>query len=284
MVDINNLVPTVKFTKEEEFNNKLPFLDVMICKEEINFQYKIFRKLTNNLMYVHYYSFHSNIVKKSTFRSMFLRALRIVSPKYLDEEFNYIYNIGRKLCYPDHFLDNCLYLAKKSYYNTIKPNFSMNNILCIPYHPLYEHMSYLLRHLNINLVFKYSTIKNKIICNNPNKNGVVYKIPCKDCNQCYVGQSGKPMEVRISQHKYNVRTCNESSAIFSHMVSNDHVIEWEGACVIKYESDYISRNIFESTCIQYLNTFNLNGGLYKIDQIIKNSIVTQNKNVFNVID
>jgi hypothetical protein len=31
----------------------------------------------------------------------------------------------------------------------------------------------------------------------------VYSNPC-DCGRCYIGETGRPLEVRIKEHKYNL--------------------------------------------------------------------------------
>ena len=45
-------------------------------------------------------------------------------------------------------------------------------------------------------------------------------------------------------------------------------------------SDYTTRNIFEAVCINHFSNFNLNSGLYKLDNVILNEIKKQNKNIF----
>jgi len=42
----NNLMPTMKFTIEEEINNKINFLDIIILKEAENLSFDIHRKAT----------------------------------------------------------------------------------------------------------------------------------------------------------------------------------------------------------------------------------------------
>ena len=211
---------------------------------------------------------------------MFLRAIRIVDPEFLDNEFSVIYNIGLKLCYPLNFLDQCLKLAKKSFYNNEKEPFEYQNILSLPYHPSFNNIPRLLKHLNINVVFTFVSIKNLIINNNPSKSGIVYKIPCFDCTKVYIGQTGKNLKTRLSQHKYSVRNANNNNAIFIPSFNNNHNINWEGSNIIKPISNFISRNIFESTCIKFVPNFNTSSGIYKLDNIILNEIKKQNANTF----
>ena len=102
---INNLVPSIKFTIENEVNGKIPFLDIVIHRSSNEFKFSIYRKPTNNLAYVHFFSGHTLNVKQSVFQSMFLRALRVCSPEFFDEEIAIIKSIWEKLCYPNYFLE-----------------------------------------------------------------------------------------------------------------------------------------------------------------------------------
>ena len=75
LYDLNNLVPSIKFSVEQQ--NCLPFLDVLIIRKEDDFLFNVYRKPTNICSYIHFYSNHSINVKIATFSGMFLRALRV---------------------------------------------------------------------------------------------------------------------------------------------------------------------------------------------------------------
>ncbi len=69
----------------------------------------------------------------------------------------------------------------------------MKNTLTLPYHQELAPLTRILRNLNIQLVFKYEhTVKSSLIKNNPpTEAGGVYAIPCKVCDEVYIGQTGK---------------------------------------------------------------------------------------------
>ena len=61
---LNSLHSMISFTREIEENNELPFLDILIMKNNINFQTTIYRKTTFTGQYLNYR--FAAIVKKST--------------------------------------------------------------------------------------------------------------------------------------------------------------------------------------------------------------------------
>ena len=88
----------------------------------------------------------------------------------------------------------------------------------------------------------------------------------------YLGQTGKQCEKRLTQHKYNVRTANESSGIFIHVRDYDHRINWNETKLIFKSNDIYERLIVESCLIDKINNMNLMPGFYKVDNIMKNQI------------
>ena len=270
---LNEQVTSIKFTVEMENNKSLPFLDVLIIREEFKLNYNIYRKPTNDLAYVHHYSGHSIKIKRSIFSSMYLRALRIVSPEYLDDEFNKIREIGIKLCYPNEFLDKCLNSAKKTFYNASDNVVtSRKNILCLPYLPAFESLSSMLKVFDVKCVFTYEkTIRKIMIKNSPISNcNVVYKIPCSNCNAFYIGQTGKDIETRLEQHRYSVRSGQISNALFIHVQEFSHRINWASSSTITRCNRFNERNVIETALIHLTkeNNLNISYGRFAMDPII----------------
>ena len=110
-----------------------------------------------------------------------------------------------------------------------------------------------------------------------NRTGGVYYVPCMNCDQIYIGQSGKQFEQRIKQHKYSVRTATTSSAIFKHIENFNHPVNWEKACIIYPCSSVTERLIVESSLIKTCKTMNLNDGVYKFDNILTSSLLKYGK-------
>ena len=271
--ELNDLVPSIKFKIEIENNNALPFLDTLVTRtHDQQLKFKVYRKPTAVESYVHYFSNHDVSIKRSVFISMFLRALRICDPEYHDEEIEKIFEIGKRLCYPFSFLEDCYVKTKRRFYNNIERNkFQYQNVLTLPFRRELKPLVNLLKELNINIIFKYSdTIKNMIIRNSPREtnHGGVYYVPCKECNSGYIGQTGKLLDQRLKQHKYNIRTANESSALFRHQQAFNHNIRWEKAEIVFKCNRQLERLLVETCLIKTCTNFNLNDGLYKLDNIL----------------
>lgn len=280
---LNSLAPSIKFTVEVENDCKLPFLDCLIHRVEKRFLFSIYRKPTHVCSYIHFYSAHHDKVKLSVFSSMFLRALRICSPQFIDDEFKTIYDIGVMLKYPKAFLDKSLNVAKKSFYRPERlPAFDVKNMLVLPYNSKFIQVPHLLKFFNVNVAFSNNcTIKKLLIKNSPDQveHSCVYKIPCKDCDKFYIGQTGKDLPTRIKQHKYSVRTGQVSNALFVHLRDMNHCIDWSNASSMFPCNNLLNRNIVESSFIKQSdnNIINLSSGLYKLDRFISNMIYRQIK-------
>ena len=272
LIDLNSLVPSIQFTSEIEVEGKLPFLDVLIHRRSIGFFYEIYRKPTNILSYIHCFSYHQKSVKIQTFSSMFLRCLRIVSPEFFDNEIANIFKIGLDLGYTNQFLNLCFDKAKKSFYNVNpREKKSLDNMLVLPFYKNFIYVKNLLKIFNVNLMFTYNNIKSIIIKHSPvNSMGGIYKIPCLDCDQFYIGQTGRELNVRLSEHKRDIRNANDNKCIFLHVRDNNHRINWIESKFIVKSRTWRERNIIESViiCQTFDNNINDRVGLYSLDEAI----------------
>jgi len=65
---------------------------------------------------------------------------------------------------------------------------------------------------------------------------VIYKIPCADCDCCYVGETGRCFETPKKEYIRNVKTCADGSNIAKHAWSFDHPIDFDNSSVIDKNS------------------------------------------------
>jgi len=139
---------------------------------------------------------------------------------------------------------------------------------------------------NIDIVHKtLSSIHSKLVKTKPKLSQVdapgVYVIPCADCPEIYVGQTGRPLATRLKEHKSYIRSAKLGSAVFNHVSSLDHNIDWNSSKTVFSSNDVKKRLIVESTLIQHLANFNLVGGVCTIDNATQKIILDSNPDILN---
>ncbi|XP_059067539.1 uncharacterized protein LOC131044502 [Cryptomeria japonica] len=88
---LNNISPSITFTKELESNNLLSFLDVLICKKpDGSLGRQVFRKTTHTDLYLHSSSHHHHSQKVGILKTLALRAHRICDKDNLDQELSHL--------------------------------------------------------------------------------------------------------------------------------------------------------------------------------------------------
>ena len=70
------------------------------------------------------------------------------------------------------------------------------------------------------------------------KQGAVYKIKCCDCQVSYIGETGRNLSTRLTEHKKATRNGDVNNHIAEHHLQTKHQIDWD--------SDYYQRLTLES--------------------------------------
>ena len=89
----------------------------------------------------------------------------------------------------------------------------------------------------------------------------VYSIPCKDCNNIYVGQTGRQISTRLHEH-FNSTKPNSSisSAVKDHVKICKHHIDFDNSRVILHSNSLSDRLFIETYYIKRSNVFPGNKG------------------------
>jgi len=126
-------------------------------------------------------------------------------------------------------------------------------------------------------------VKPKDKLHKDQKEEVVYEIPCGSCDATYIGETGRTVATRVSEHekdtervtagvqhtrsqrKASLTTLNKS-AVTDHASRNNHVIQWSETRVLQTERDDHKRRIREAICIRRApHTMNRDEGAYQLD-------------------
>ena len=90
------------------------------------------------------------------------------------------------------------------------------------------------------------------------------KFPAINCEKLYIGETGRTLKKRISEHKQAVMKFNMNNGVAAHVHNEDHWIDWEGAKVIGQQEFYRKRRVTEAIMIHQHNQQTMNLDLSKL--------------------
>ena len=74
----------------------------------------------------------------------------------------------------------------------------------------------------------------------------VYKIKCSDCQASYIGETGRNLNTRLTEHKRATRNGDANNHIAVHHQLTNHNIDWDSAQCLTYSTNYFQRLTLES--------------------------------------
>jgi uncharacterized protein (UPF0335 family) len=102
-----------------------------------------------------------------------------------------------------------------------------------------------------------------------NKNNIIYKIPCKDCNATYIGESKRCLGTRTKEHQAAVRKGNvDKNEIAEHCWQQDHHFDFDQRQIIDKEQKWTARKIKEAIHSEW-DKNHINNIQYKLPDIWK---------------
>lgn len=264
---LNSLHPSIEFTMELENNESIPFLDVIVHKKNRQINFSIYHKPTSTDTVIPYHSNHPISHKLAAFNSFFHRLFNIpLNSQSFKSELNIIKQIAYNNNYP-------MYLINKVYYRHLSKFLNKNLLFPITDKqttkyfslPFFNNISYkiqdIFRRLNINISFRTScSLKSFVVHTKdiipPLEKSGVYLLKCSHpgCNTCYIGQSGRKMSTRITEHtkiidKYKNNSNNDinsKSTFANHVINENHVFDIDtDAKVLHFCNKGVTLNLLE---------------------------------------
>ena len=128
-----------------------------------------------------------------------------------------------------------------------------------------------IKHRVATLVKSQTTLRQVLVhpkdkVDKQKKARVVYKIPCNKCKKVYIGETGRQLGTRITEHRKEAEKISDrnftrstrrastsehhKSAITDHVCQNNHIMNWEASEIVEQESDKFKRWIKESIHIR----------------------------------
>jgi hypothetical protein len=195
---------------EAEANDSLPFLDVLVMKRGPKLVTKVYRKPTHNGCYLHFKSSPPDHVTIRVAHSLINR-YKVIRVYQDQKDFkNEIKNVRHDLMlneYPQEFNDS---IMKPSRSNRPPSDKIFQGTDIIPYvKGISEKFRRIGNRFNVRTILKIkhallgTLMKTGPVRDSQQTKQCVYSIP-RDCARCYIGETSRPLEVRISEHKYNL--------------------------------------------------------------------------------
>ena len=101
---------------------------------------------------------------------------------------------------------------------------------------------------------------------------VVYKIDCKGCNNCYIGQTKNYLHSRLNNHKNDVKKHLNKTALSTHAITHQHSFDFNDTSILAQESNLKKRLFLEMAHILKYKTINFNRDIENLSHIYHNVI------------
>ena len=282
---LNKQHPNIKFTKEVEQDQSLPFLDIKINQnQDGTLTTSVFRKPTYSGLYLNWRSYVPKQYKLGLVRCLLHRAWSICSSSELFEsEVSFIRSILRANGYPLNFLNSCIIKFKKMKHNDIVPDSGVqfgpklkDVYINLPFKG--EQSSKIKKQLSRLFSRMAPWIKLNFLSHASNKlsklsklksvlpivkcSHLIYHISCSECDEFYIGLTNRRLKTRIYEPK-----TNENSALFKHSFLTDHVINYSNPKILTRDNNSFRLQIKETLKIKEFcahKSLNGNMGSFKL--------------------
>ena len=244
---LNTIDTHIKFTSEQEENNKIPFLDTCVyVQDDGSTKVTVYRKPTHTDQYLNFSSDHPLVHKRSVVRTLFHRADLITNEDDRQQEIEHVKNALRTNGYPEWMFK--LPRKKPSEKETSERTISVS----IPYiRGVSERLARSFKDHGVDMYHKPCNTLRSILVHPKDKTdktmtcGAIYHAKCNDCDKEYIGESARTFETRWKEHKKR-----ETSAIFQHCKDSGHHMDIENVTILETEPHQIKRKVKESIQIR----------------------------------
>ena len=223
-------------------NGSLPFLDVLISRNNKGFTTTVYHKPTFNGVCSNFNSFIADEYKHGLIFTLLFRIFSIVSDfSKFHEGVNYLKNVLKKNYFPSTLIDKCIkiFLNKQFSQKILEHTVPKKELfIVLPYlimsslclrTRLQKSINSNISFCKIKVIFKSSTrlanffrFKDKI----PLwlRSNIVYKFACGRCNATYYGESCRHFKVRVGEHPGISPLTSKQSKSKKSIAFKDHML------------------------------------------------------------
>nr|VZI34697.1 unnamed protein product [Spirometra erinaceieuropaei] len=241
---LNAVFQDIQFTTEEEENNQLAFLDVLVCRKDCGeLKSKVFRKATNTMQVLNFYSNHPINHKRSCVRTPYRRVeTHCKEPEDKIAELQYLRRVFKANGYPRNFVHRCIRKRDKRSNRTDTKSWRAlsyaKNVL--------EAVSRLLAPLRVGVAHRPEAIIRRLVMKPKDpmprleRSGVVYRIWCSCGQSNFVGETGRQLRTRMAEHAVAVRRNDASCEVAAHSTRSGHTVKFDEAEILARGDNCVS--------------------------------------------
>ncbi|XP_062703673.1 uncharacterized protein LOC134286115 [Aedes albopictus] len=249
LATFNSQNPRILFTCEVEENGRLPFLDLLVIRDEDgSVKTDWYAKPISSGRILNYYSFHPSDQKLAVVNNFIDRVRRLSTTRSREEQELLIHQHLSKNDYPHSLINRLLHQPPRTD-NPEKPTIYRS----IPYvHGLSSSIKRILHKSNTQIGISHSykntvghLYKNaKDPVSDLSKCNVIYRIDCRDCPSTYIGMTTNKLRNRMYGHQTHVNTL-ERKLLEGHQYTDPEILQLQEKSALIHH------------CIQHQHRFNI---------------------------
>ena len=238
LTQLNNFHPSIAFTYELEEQNRLPFLDVQVIRTGLTTETTVYRKPTNQNLYLHWNSFTPKAWRIGALKTLIFRALKVCSkPQHRDAEIEHIRKVFIEINgFPSGVVDNIISKMKEGIISERVTNEDpTNKVWCkLPYNgpkgeKLVKTINKVVRSetkgtTQVRAIYSGTKLQSCFhLKDKPQKqheHNIIYTVTCPtpDCRATYIGETSRRLSVRVGEHSGK----DKNSHVYKHSLKEGH--------------------------------------------------------------
>lgn len=241
------------------------FLDLTIFKNNCNFKFKHYKKSTYTGRIINFFSNQPKHFKINTAKSLLRNWIKLSDfsfHKEIESEFRIILERNN---YPTNFINSIINSYSIQHTPPANPPHQRVSYFSIPFigtpsvmikkylESLNSSTKVTFSGYNCNVKY-FSKVKDKVPLGK--LSGLVYSVPCNNCDNSYVGETVQWLESRLNQHKRDVENQRNNTALCEHTSETGHSFNFSKTSVLCFETNEKKRKMRECIEIMKRNTVN----------------------------